>query len=57
LSVSGRSSMGSPRGRERLEEDARRVSDSEKEAEELRRRVLGLGGGETWRARFQRRAL
>ena len=58
LSVSGRSSMGSSRGRERLDEDARRVSDSEKEPEELRRRVvLGLGGGETWRDRLQRRAL
>lgn len=48
LSVSGRSSIGSSRGSERLEEDARRVSDSENEPDELRRRVmLGLGGGET----------
>lgn len=57
LSVSGRSSIGSSLGRERLEEDARSVSDSEKEPEELRRRVLGLGAGETCRARLQRRAL
>jgi hypothetical protein len=50
--------MGSSRGRERLEEDALRVSDSEKEPEELRRRVVvGLGGGETRRERLQRRAL
>jgi hypothetical protein len=50
--------MGSSRGRERLEEDARRVSDPENEPEELRRRVvLGLGGGETWRERLHLRAL
>jgi hypothetical protein len=50
--------MGSSRGSERLEEDARMVSDSEKEPEELRRRVvLGLDGVETWRERLHLRAL
>jgi len=39
--------MGSSRGRERLEEDARSVSDSDMDVDEFRRWALGLGGGET----------